>query len=50
MSQPQTFATPLDVGTEYSFLGESEDPGFVKIQVGSHVYVVDEENLARATA
>jgi hypothetical protein len=50
MANPQTFATPLDAGTEYSFLGDSEDPGFVKIQVGSHVYIVDQESLARTTA
>jgi hypothetical protein len=49
-SQPQTFATPLDVGTEYSLVGASEDPGFVKIHVGSHIYVVEQENLAQATA
>jgi hypothetical protein len=36
----------LEAGTEYTELGDSADSGFVKIQVGSHVYIVDQEDLA----
>ena len=45
---PQIFATPLEAGTEYSPIEDSADPSFTKIQVGSHVYVVSQEDLAQA--
>jgi hypothetical protein len=50
MPVPQTFATPLNAGTEYIVLGDSTDAGFVTIQVGCHMYVVDQESLLQATA
>jgi hypothetical protein len=46
LSRRRLFATPLEAGTEYTELGDSADSGFVKIQVGSHVYIVDQEDLA----
>jgi hypothetical protein len=50
MPFPQTFATPLSAGTEYVVLGESGEAGFVTIQVGCHMYIVDQESLIQATA